>query len=142
MRPPECEVCGERFAPADGALIRFLRTEKGRSFEARLEEEGCSTGDHPDEACALLKHRHALVTPEQRQEDQRPLLQALSAQLQSISGVRTFDDAEVAAFFIVKATEAIAVSAATEMRHRLEDGTVAAELTRMLLAYVRPEVTS
>jgi len=96
---------------------------------------------HPAEACALIQHRHALVTSEQRQADQRPLLQALSLQLQQFSGVRTFDDVEVAAFFIVKATEAIAVSAATEMPQKLEDGTVARELTRMLLAYVRPEPT-
>lgn len=40
MKPPICEVCDERFDPADGDLIRFVDTPASKAFDERMEEPG------------------------------------------------------------------------------------------------------
>lgn len=40
MKPPICEVCGDRFDPATGRLVTFLATAASDAFDKRAEQPG------------------------------------------------------------------------------------------------------
>ena len=56
MRPPICEVCNERFDPADGELIRFVDDEASRAFDDRAAEPGF-VGHRPTDGWFCGAHR-------------------------------------------------------------------------------------
>ena len=40
MKPPECDVCGDRLEEDGGGLVTFARTEADRRWDRRVEDEG------------------------------------------------------------------------------------------------------
>ena len=48
MRPPICEVCGERIEECEGSLISFARSAKDEDWHARANDEPGFVG-HPPE---------------------------------------------------------------------------------------------
>lgn len=56
MRPPICEVCGERFDPGDGALVECVGDDRSASFDERLEQPGL-VGHPPNLGWFCADHR-------------------------------------------------------------------------------------
>lgn len=50
MKPPICELCDERFDPAEGGLVRFAATAESESWRARAAAEPGFVGHPPDVA--------------------------------------------------------------------------------------------
>ncbi len=66
MRPPNCDLCGEDFAPSDGDLLTFAPTEASRAWRVRAEEEEGFVGHPPDAGwfCSLHVARARDLTHE------------------------------------------------------------------------------
>lgn len=70
MKPPVCEVCGQRFAPADGELVSFVADAATDAFDERAKTPGV-VGHRPntgwfcsDHAEAARGFSEALTLPE------------------------------------------------------------------------------
>ena len=57
MRPPICFVCSDDAEP-DGALVHFILSERGRTWEQRTDHSGRTiTGHHPDTGWFCARHK-------------------------------------------------------------------------------------
>lgn len=59
MKPPICALCDERFAPTEGALVRFVSTAASEAWRARAVAEPGFVGHPPDLAWFCGVHRAA-----------------------------------------------------------------------------------
>lgn len=62
MKPPICEVCDERFDPAEGGLVRFAATAESEAWRARAAAEPGFVGHPPDLAWFCGAHHAAART--------------------------------------------------------------------------------
>ncbi|MHA1341959.1 MAG: hypothetical protein ACTSRZ_19000 [Promethearchaeota archaeon] len=55
MKPPICEICGERFHPPQGKLIYFTKRPSDEEWHIKMKEKGM-VGHPPEAAWFCDKH--------------------------------------------------------------------------------------
>ncbi len=60
MRPPECSICGERFAPTSKSLVTFHKGERDEAWHQRAKSEGVV--GHPPNVAWFCKNHQARAT--------------------------------------------------------------------------------
>lgn len=127
----------EMFATVMGRLSEFAQGDLEDIVRVGVDAMLKPFHDNPEVAAALAQHRDHITSADERREAQRPLHALLAQGLRMRDDLRAMDDPEYTALTLVKATEAVIIETVHQRPERLADGSLARELERLLVAFLR-----